>query len=220
MYNILIVEDEIDIADFIKECLIELGYHADAVLDGMAAVVAFDCNIYDLILLDIMIPKLDGFAVCELIRQKSNVPIIMLTAMGDEESQIKGFDLLIDDYIFKPFSVSILLKRIEAVLRRSPPKVQSALLKYGNLTLDTKAYEVYVGTKAIILTSIEFKLLKALLLNKGNVLSREQLLELVWGHVYTCDNDEKSVTHHIMNLRKKIDNDYIQTIRGAGYRIG
>lgn len=219
--QILIIEDEPGIQDFLKACLEHAGYIVDLANEGVSGIAAFHKKIYDLILLDIMLPKMDGYTVCELIRQESNIPIIMLTALDKEQDQVKGFDVLADDYIVKPFSLPILLKRIEAALRKrsSPLGENESILKHGKVRLNQEAYEVYVGDRAVILTNIEYKLLQALLLNKGQVLTREKLLAMVWGDNF-YDANEKLVNHHIMNLRRKLNYDCIETIRGVGYKIG
>lgn len=219
MDRILVVEDEKEIQSFIKECLETNNYEVEVADDGIEAMEKFQKTSLDLILLDVMLPKLDGFSVCELIRLESNIPIIMLTALTEEEHQIKGFDVLVDDYILKPFSYGILLKRIEAALRkRNETNHQSAILRLGKLRLNLDAYEVFIDKESIILTGIEFNILKYLLLNKNQVLSREQIMEAVWG-IDCYDNSEQLVNHHIMNIRKKIKVNYIETIRGVGYRI-
>ena len=161
-----------------------------------------------------MLPKIDGFAVCEILRKESRTPIIMLTARDDDASQMKGFDVLADDYIIKPFSMPLVLRRIEAVLRRTEqgPEEEPSVI-----TLDTENYEVLVGTDEVSLTSREFEILKLLLENPGKVFSRESLLDSVWGYEYY--GDQKIVNTHIKNIRKKLGVDYIETIRGVGYKI-
>lgn len=170
-----------------------------------------------MILLDLMLPKLDGYCVCEAIRAESDIPIMMLTALDSEHNQIKGFDLKIDDYITKPFSMPILLRKIEAVLRRTTGADMSKQITYKNMALDLEGYKVYIGDRAVDLTQREFELLKTLLQNQGKVLTRQMLLNRVWS--YDFYGEERIVDTHIKNLRKKLDVDHIETIRGVGYRI-
>ena len=145
MKKILVVEDEKDIQNIIKAFLENAEYKVETADDGLDAINFIQKNNYDLILLDIMLPKIDGFTVCEMIRKNSNIPIIILTALTDEESQLKGFDKLADDYITKPFSMPVLLKHIEAIFRRTNNSNENtSILKYKNITLNTENYEVYV----------------------------------------------------------------------------
>ena len=145
-------------------------------------------------------------------------PIIMLTARDDDESQMKGFDVLADDYITKPFSMPLVLKRIEAVLRRTDMQdITSSTIRYRNIRLNTESYEVFVDDKSVSLTAREFEILKLLLENQGRVFSRETLLNRIWN--YDFFGDEKIVNTHIKNIRKKLEVDCIETIRGVGYRI-
>ena len=179
----------------------------------------FRANKPDLVLLDLMLPKIDGFAVCEILRKESRVPIIMLTALDDDDSQMKGFDALADDYITKPFSMPVVMKHIEAVLRRAEQggAAPNTVIRYKEITVDTDSLTVLVGTESVSLTTREFEILKLLLENQGRVVSRERLLDTVWGYDYI--GDEKIVNTHIKNIRKKLGVDYIETMRGAGYKI-
>ena len=156
MQNILIVEDDMDIQELLREFLKEAGYEVMAASDGIEAMDLFAKNKFDLILLDIMLPKIDGFGVCELIRKQSQVPIIMLTALGGEEEQIRGLDLQVDDYITKPFSVPILIRKIAAVLRRSSQAQEEGhkTIEYQNLSLDLDNYTATVDGPAYELTQI------------------------------------------------------------------
>jgi len=215
--QILIIEDEADIRSILKAFLEEDGYAVDMAADGVEGMAAFHKGQYNLILLDIMMPRINGFAVCEMIRKESNIPIVMLTALDDEDDQIKGFDLQVDDYITKPFSMQILLKKIAAVLRRTAGSANTNRLFYQRLTLDLDGYQVYVDDQAIELTYREFEVLRELLLNQGRVLTRQNLLNRLWN--YDFYGDERIVDTHIKNIRKKLDVNYIETIRGVGYRI-
>ena len=166
-----------------------------------------------------MLPKIDGFTVCELIRKQSQVPIIMLTALNGEEEQIKGLDLQVDDYITKPFSMPILIRKIAAVLRRSMmfPDQEHQTISYKHLILDLDSYSASVNGEAHELTQREFEVLRELLLNQGRVLTRQNLLDRLWKYDFL--GDERVVDTHIKNLRKKLRIDFIQTIRGVGYKI-
>ena len=172
---------------------------------------------WDLILLDLMLPKIDGYGVCELIRRESDVPVIMVTALDTEENQIRGFDLQIDDYVTKPFSMPILLRKIAAVLRRTGSDAESRQLIYRDIVMDLDAYRVTVDGALLDLTTREFELLKELLQNQGRVLTRSVLLGQLWN--YDFIGDERIVDSHIKNLRKKLNRDYIETVRGVGYRV-
>lgn len=218
MKRILVVEDEKDIQNIIKAFLENAGYKVEIADDGLDGINIIQKNKFDLILLDIMMPKIDGFTVCEMIRKNSNVPIIILTALTDEESQLKGFDKLADDYITKPFSMPILLKHIEAILRRiDNHKENESILKYKNLVLNTENYEVFVDNKKILLTYREYEILKLFLENQGKVFTRANILNSIWSYDYY--GDDKIVNTHIKNIRKKLQCDYLETVRGVGYRI-
>ena len=216
---ILIIEDERSIQNVIKAFLEDAGYTVILAGDGLEGVEQFRLHKPDLVLLDLMLPKIDGFAVCEILRKESRVPIIMLTALDDDDSQLKGFDALADDYITKPFSMPVVMKRIEAVLRRAEqgPAASSSVIRYKEITLDTDSLTVLVGALSVSLTVREFDILKLLLENQGRVVSREKLLDSIWGYGYI--GDEKIVNTHIKNIRKKLGVDYIESIRGAGYKI-
>lgn len=216
---ILIIEDEESIQNIIKAFLEDAGYAVALAADGMEGIEQFRANKPDLVLLDLMLPKIDGFAVCEILRKESQVPIIMLTALDDDASQMKGFDALADDYITKPFSMPLVVKHIEAVLRRAEQGagVETNILRYKDLTLDTDSFTVLVKDESVSLTIREFEILKLLVENQGRVFTRESLLDSIWGYDYF--GDEKIVNTHIKNIRKKLGVDYIETIRGAGYKI-
>lgn len=219
--TILVVEDEYDIRELLKEFLTEAGYDVVTAEDGLEALEKFKSFNYNLIILDIMIPKIDGYVLCEIIRKESNVPIIMLTALDSEENQLKGFDLNIDDYITKPFSMKVFLKRVEAVLRREKKILDDTTISheinYKNIKVDTNTFLVFVDGNKIDLTIKEYELLITLLKNRGKVLSRENLLSTLWGYDYY--NDSRVIDTHIKNLRKKLNLDFIETIRGVGYGV-
>lgn len=217
--TILVIEDEESIQNIIKAFLEDAGYTVKLAGDGLEGIRQFGKHSPDLVLLDLMLPKIDGFSVCESLRRESQVPIIMLTALDDDASQLKGFDALADDYITKPFSMPVVVRHIEAVLRRTEQGalVENNVIRYKEITLDTDSYSVLVGGKSVSLTTREFEILKLFLENQGRVVSREVLLNSVWRYDYF--GDEKIVNTHIKNIRKKLGVDYIKTIRGVGYKI-
>lgn len=219
MQSILVVEDDLDIQELLKNFLQEVGYDIVLANDGVEALSVFSTIQFDLVLLDVMLPKIDGFAVCELIRKQSKVPIIMLTALSGEEEQIRGLDLQVDDYITKPFSMPILIRKIAAVLRRSGGlgEDDNKAIAYQNLVLNCDSYTATVDGNAYELTQREFGVLKELLTHQGRILTRQNLLDKLWR--YDFYGDERVVDTHIKNLRKKLGIDFIQTIRGVGYKI-
>lgn len=215
--KILIVEDDIEIQDILKNYLTDAGYEVRIAADGVEGISKFDEDI-SLVLLDVMLPKIDGFGVCEVIRAKSQVPIIMLTALADEENQVKGFQRQIDDYVPKPFSPQILLYKISAVLRRqTAEKEERKTITYKALCMDIEGFHLWHEGREIVLTRKEFELLQIMLENQGKVFTRKMLLDRLWDDdIYV---EERIVDSHIKNIRKKLDVDYIETIRGVGYRI-
>lgn len=218
MQSILIIEDEKSIQNILRAFLEDAGYSITLADDGMEGIAAFHKDKFDLVLLDIMMPKLDGYTVCEMIRKEGDTPIILLTALDDEDSQMKGFDLLADDYITKPFSMPLVLRRIKAVLRRAQAKDENSfILTWGEIQLDTENFKVYVSGREIVLTAREFEILRLFMENKGRVFTREQLLDLIWNYDYV--GDDRIINTHIKNLRRKLGVDCIETIRGVGYRI-
>lgn len=219
MQKILIVEDDLAIQALLHDFIQEAGYEVVLASDGVEALSLFSEQEFDLILLDIMLPKIDGYGVCEVMRKKSDVPIVMLTALDGEQNQIKGLDLQVDDYITKPFSMPILIRKIAAVLRRTSKQGEpSRTISYKNLMLDLEAYRAYIENDAVDLTPREFEILRELLTHQGKILTRQNLLQMLWK--YEFFGDERIIDTHIKNLRKKLDRaDYIETIRGVGYRI-
>ncbi len=219
MQKILVAEDDPSIQALLHDFLEDAGYEVTIASDGREALEAYAVRPFDLILLDIMLPQMDGYGVCRAIRRKSDIPIIMLTALDDEQNQLKGLDLQADDYITKPFSMPVLIRKIAAVLRRSMK--QGDMLKtitYKELTLDLEGYKAYTKEENIDLTPREFEILRELLLHKGRILTRQNLLQMLWK--YEFFGDERIIDTHIKNLRKKLGNaDYIETVRGVGYRI-
>lgn len=219
MKKILIVEDDLSIQALLQDFIQEAGYDVVLASDGVEALTKFSEQSFDLVILDIMLPKIDGYGVCGVIRQKSNVPIVMLTALDSEAEQVKGLDMQVDDYITKPFSMPVLLRKISAVLRRSISNPSSPItIQYKDLILDLEAYKTTILGSSIDLTPREFEILRELLMQKGKILTRQNLLNLLWK--YEFFGDERIVDTHIKNLRKKLEgSDYIETIRGVGYRI-
>lgn len=222
MPRILVVEDEGSIAMGLKGDLELEGYEVEVAEDGLKAFEMALTGAYDLVLLDLMLPGKDGFEVCrELRREGSNVPIIMLTARTQEAEKVLGLELGADDYITKPFSPMELRARIKAVLRRAGGE-DPTVYRFDDIEVDLRRFEVRRDGSAVRLTPLEFKLLAAFVQNPGQVLSRDRLLDLVWGRdAFVTD---RVVDTHITNLRKKVevesgDPKYIVTVKGVGYRF-
>ena len=222
MERILVIEDEIKIQEILTEFLKENHYMVDCAGDGVTGIAQFNKEKYDLVLLDIMMPKIDGFAVLELIRKESDVPVILITAMESEAHQVKGFDLKADDYITKPFSMNMVIRRIKAVLRRmqihETPHHEQQMITHGQITLDKEACEIRLSGHTIPFTYKEYELLKLLLENKNKVFTRDDILNQVWG--YDFFGNDNVVNNHVMRIRKKLGEDLIVTVRGMGYKIG
>lgn len=216
-FRILVVEDDLDIQELIKEFLKSESYEVHTASDGMEGIKLFNKNEYELVILDIMLPNVDGYSVCKIIRSKSMVPIIMLTALDDERDQIKGFDLKTDDYITKPFSFNLLTKRVEAVLRRAYGQRRNNVINFEELKLDCDSYNAFVNNMPIELTTKEFEILQLLVANTPKVYTREVLLDKLWG--YDFYGDARVVDTHIKNLRRKLGLSYIKTVKGVGYKI-
>lgn len=216
MEFILIIEDEPDIQELLRTYLEDVGYRTAVAGDGVEALSRFRTQHFDLILLDLMLPKINGFGVCELIRQQSQIPIIMLTALDGEAHQLKGFAMDIDDYVTKPFSMPVLLEKIRVILRRRGSADGGNRLRYRDLSLDLDAREAMLEGHSLDLTAREFALLHTFLAAPGRVFTREMLLAKLWG--YDFYGDERVVDSHIKNLRHKLGRNYIETVRGVGYR--
>lgn len=214
---ILVVEDDYKSQQLLQQFLTSNGYKVDCANDGLEGIQMYKERNYNLILLDIVMPNLDGFSMCKMIRKESDVPIIFVTALSSESDQIKGFDLLCDDYIVKPFSYNLLIKRIEAVLRRSKEDKAGVYLTFEKIKLNLKTYSAEIDGKIIDLTLKEFNILKSLIENYPQVVTREKLLDSIWGYDYF--GDTRIVDAHIKNIRKKIILPYIKTVKGIGYTL-
>ena len=224
--KIMIVDDDSNIAELISLYLTKECFDTRIVGDGEAALRSFDSFAPNLILLDLMLPGMDGYQVCREIRQRSNVPIIMLSAKGEIFDKVLGLEMGADDYISKPFGIRELLARVKALLRRSSlEKIESEpedKLTAGDLIINNTSREVYMEGKPVFLSLKEFELLYLLASHRNRVFTREQLLELIWGYEYS--GETRTVDVHVRNLRKKIEKDpdhpqYIQTVRGMGYKF-
>ena len=220
--RILIVEDEPELARQLGEILTKQKYTVDIASDGEAALDRIYVEPYDLILLDIMLPKKDGFAVLQEVRDaKKKTPVLMLTAKADIEDRIRGLDLGADDYLPKPFAMEELLARMRALLRRSNALV-SPILETGGIALNTVSREVSCDTVPVDLTPKEFSILEFLLYNKNRAVSRYTMAEHIWGDEFDPVTMSNSIDVHIKNLRRKISDthgDIIHTVRGIGYMI-
>ena len=217
MATILIVEDDIDTNEAICEYLQEAGHTTIPALDGGEAITLFAAQKIDLVVLDIMLPTVTGLVVLNSIRKTSQVPVLMLTALEDEYTQVTSFDSQADDYMTKPFSMVILGKRIAALLRRSNPQVTVDVWTHNDLTVNFSGYSAHDSTGELEVTAKEIDLLKLLVEHQGLVLSRSQILDNLWG-----DNAEvldRLVDTYIKNLRKKLHLDCIKTVKGIGYKL-
>ena len=215
----MIVEDEPELRQLLASYLINDGYSVIEAEDGVTAISLFGRETVDLVILDIMIPKIDGYGVCEYVKKQSNVPVIFLSALDDEKSMVKGYDSLADDYVTKPFSMPVFLRKVKAVLRRDSSSSAEECTKicYKNIEIIPDMAKVMVGGKEIELTSKEFDILLTLVKYPGRVYTRERLLEMLWD--YSAIVDDRIVDSHIKNLRHKIGEGVIETVRGRGYRV-
>ena len=221
--RILVVDDEKLIVKGIRFSLEKDGMEVDCAYDGEEAVELAKQNEYDVVLLDLMLPVYDGYEVCQRIREFSDMPIIMLTAKGDDMDKILGLEYGADDYITKPFNILEVKARIKAILRRSSKAAReesASVLKAGELSMDRESRRVFIAEKEVNLTAKEFDLLELLLTNPGKVFSREKLLNVVWGYEYP--GDVRTVDVHVRRLREKVevnpsDPRYVYTKWGVGY---
>ena len=215
--KILIAEDEIDIREGISEYLSEVGYDVMVAEDGQEGIDLFKSNEFDLVLLDIMLPKINGFGVLSQIREISDVPVMMLTAMTDDYSQIMSFNEKADDYITKPFSVVVLHKRIEALQRRIQGRQQNNKWIYKDVEVDFLGFCAKKDNNPVDLKPKEIKLLELLIKHKNQVLTRNQMLDSLW-EIDEAPAD-RVIDVYIKNLRKKLDLDCITTVKGIGYKF-
>lgn len=222
--QVLVVDDEKLIVKGIRFSLEQDGMEVDCAYDGEEAFRMAKDKVYDMILLDIMLPKMDGFEVCQAIREFSNVPIVMLTAKGDDMDKILGLEYGADDYITKPFNILEVKARIKAIMRRTQPvkvKIENpSLIEKGDLKLDCESRRLFILDKEVNLTAKEFDLLELLVKNENKVYSRENLLNMVWGYEYP--GDVRTVDVHVRRLREKIESNpsepkYVHTKWGVGY---
>lgn len=218
MANILIVEDEKNMQDIIAEYMQRGGHTCFTADDGIDALMILKNNPMDLMILDIMMPNLDGFSVCKVAREMSNFPIIMLTAKGSEEDKLKGYDLGADDYMTKPFSPKVLLAKANALLRRSSVLPADAI-NAGKISVILASHKVFVNGKEIVLTHKEYELLHFFMANPGQIFSREQLLNRIWG--YDFEGTTRTVDTHIKTLRQKLGDEgkHIVTLIRSGYKF-
>lgn len=228
-HSILVVDDEVPIRRILSARLSMMGYQVFTAADGVEALDIFERQHPDLIVLDVMMPNLDGYGVCQAIRQISRVPIIMLTALSDVRDRIAGLEMGADDYMVKPFSPKELESRVRCILRRldavKQPKYQTkGVIEIGSLHIDTNKRQVFRGQERISLTHMEFCLLELLASCPGVVVSRQELLQKVWGYNQESIVDTRTVEVHISRLRNKLkanseDNEFIHTYRGVGYAL-
>lgn len=218
MTRLLIVDDEKNIREVVKEYSQLNGYEVDEAENGIEALNLFNRNEYDCVVLDIMMPKLDGYSVCKQMKAQKKVPIIMLSARGEEYDKLLGFDLGVDDYVVKPFSPKELMARIKVVLDRTY-KAKKKMLEYKTLVVDVEARNVYVDNELVSLTPKEIDLLIYFMENPNIALSREKLLEEVWHYDYF--GDDRTIDAHVKMLRHNIKEyrDVIVTVRGMGYKF-
>ena len=218
MANILIVEDEKAMQDIIVEYMQKGGHACFTADDGIDALVMLKSNPMDLVILDVMMPHLDGFSVCKMAREMSNMPIIMLTAKSAEDDKLKGYDYGADDYMTKPFSPKVLLAKVNALLRRSSA-TSADTISAGKIMLQPNVHKVYLDGQEITLTHKEYELLSFLMVNPGQIFSREQLLNRVWG--YDFEGTTRTVDTHVKTLRQKLGDEgrHIVTLIRSGYKF-
>jgi DNA-binding response OmpR family regulator len=215
--RILLVEDDATIREMTRLALERDGFAVATARDGATGLALFRSRPHDVVLLDVMLPGTDGVSVCRTIREQSVVPIVMLTARTDPVDVVLGLEAGADDYVTKPFEPAILAARLRAVLRRVARHDASPVLRIGDVEIDRAGMEVRVGGTTVGLTPTEYRLLLELAENRGVVLSRERLLEEVWGYVWA--GDTRLVDMHVRRLRAKIGAEAIETVRGAGYKL-
>lgn len=217
--TILIVDDEANIRSMIRKYAVYEGYAVEEAANGLEAVEKCRKNTYDLIIMDVMMPEMDGFSACRKIRSFARTPVLMLSARGEEYDRIHGFELGVDDYVVKPFSPRELMMRIGAILKRSGGGQESERVTIGEMTVDFTARRVTIGDEALSLSPKEYELLFYMVRNRGIALTRERLISEVWG--YDFYDDDRTLDTHIKLLRKSLGAyaDRITTLRGVGYRF-
>ena len=218
--KILVVDDESRMRKLVKDFLVKQNYEVLEAGDGSEALdIFFQNQDIALLILDVMMPKMDGWQVCREVRNYSKVPIIMLTARTDEQDELQGFQLGVDEYIAKPFSPKILVARVEAILRRTGQTSEDEILEYGGISIDKAAHVVTVDGQPVDLSFKEFELLSYFMENKGIALSREKILNSVWNYDYF--GDARTIDTHVKKLRSKLGEKgaYIKTIWGMGYKF-
>jgi len=216
--KILVIEDDLEIADICRDYLHAAGHEGVTAADGVKGLAAARRERPDLIVLDLMLPEMDGLDVCRNLRRDSDVPIIMLTARVEETDKLIGLELGADDYITKPFSPRELAARVKVVLRRVVGDVHSDMLRVGEVALDRAHYQAHLPGRSVALTATEFELLATLMSQPGRIFSRSQLTEAV--HGVSFESYERAINSHINNIRRKLEpGDYILTIHGIGYKF-
>lgn len=217
--NILIVEDEARIREIVRTYAVKEQYQVFEAGSGSECYDLLDEREYQIIILDVMLPDTDGWTILRKIRKERKIPVIMLTARGEEEDKLLGFDLGADDYVTKPFSAKELMARVKTILKRNNIVTSGETIEVGTMTINTSFHQIQVDSEDVELTPLEYKLLMYFVDNRNLALSREQILNGVWGYDYF--GDERTVDTHIKRLRKKIgdEGNWIKTIRGVGYRM-
>lgn len=217
--NILIVEDELRIRFLLRDYLTKEDYNIIEASNGQEGLIAFSSTNIDLVLLDIMMPVMDGMTMLEKLREVSTVPVILLTAKGEEEDKLQGYDYGADDYITKPFSPKVLIAKVKALLKRTVTNVDSSIQDYNGLTINKLSHEVKVNGVQILLSPKEYELLIYLITNEGIALNRDNILDNVWGLDYY--GDIRTVDTNIKRLREKLldKSNFIITVRGSGYKF-
>lgn len=218
--KILVIDDESRMRKLVRDFLTKKGYEVLEAANGEEAMeIFYEDKDIDLLILDVMMPKMDGWEVCREVRKTSRVPIIMLTAKADERDELLGFELGVDEYVTKPFSPKILVARVEAILRRSNVNTDDGIIRTGDITMNKNAHEVFVGNQPIELSFKEFELLAYFIENQGIALSRERILNNVWNYDYF--GDARTIDTHVKKLRNKLGErgGYIKTIWGMGYKF-
>lgn len=218
-YTVLLAEDQAKLRNVVRDYFGAHGVGCDLARDGAEALDLLRDHDYDAVLLDVLMPNLDGFSVCKILREKSNVPVIFLTALGDEGSTLRGYDLGADDYVAKPFSLAVLLAKTQALIKRSRGRESTGMLTCGAITLNQTSQTVTAAGEKVSLTPRSFDLLLCLMRNKGRVMSRAELLDKVWGLDF--EGDDRAVDVQIKNLRAALGDarKQIKTVFKQGYKL-